>query len=78
MWLIRLSIRNPYMVASLMLMLTVLGALCLIRIPIDILPAFDAPAVQVLTYFPGMPAESVDGSIKRPGLGKLNLDLCRV
>ncbi|MEY2611422.1 MAG: putative efflux pump rane transporter TtgB [Planctomycetota bacterium] len=63
MWLIRLSIRNPYMVASLMLMLTVLGALCLIRIPIDILPAFDAPAVQVLTYFPGMPAESVEKTI---------------
>jgi len=63
MWLIRLSIRNPYMVASLMLMLTVLGALCLSRIPVDILPSFDAPAVQVLTYFPGMPAESVEKTI---------------
>lgn len=63
MWLIRLSIRNPYMVASLMLMLTVLGTLCLFRIPVDILPTFDAPAVQVLTYFPGMPAESVEKTI---------------
>lgn len=63
MWLIRLSIRNPYMVASLMLMLTVIGSLSLILIPVDILPTFNAPAVQVLTYFPGMPAESVEKTI---------------
>lgn len=63
MWLIRLSIRNPYMVASLMLMLTVIGGVCLIRIPVDILPTFKAPAVQVLTYFPGMPAESIEKTI---------------
>lgn len=46
-----------------MLMLMVLGGLCLLRIPIDILPTFNAPAVQVLTYFPGMPAESVEKTI---------------
>lgn len=63
MWLIRLSIRNPYLVASLMLLLVVLGILSLKRIPIDILPVFKAPAVQVLTYFPGMPAESIEKTI---------------
>ena len=63
MWLIRLSIRNPYLVASLMLLLVVLGILSLTRIPIDILPVFKAPAVQVLTYFPGMPAESIEKTI---------------
>lgn len=63
MWLIRESIRNPYLVASLLFMLLILGGLCLARIPVDILPAFKAPAVQVLTYFPGMPAASIEKTI---------------
>jgi CzcA family heavy metal efflux pump len=46
-----------------MLLLVVLGTLSLTRIPIDILPVFKAPAVQVLTYFPGMPAESIEKTI---------------
>jgi len=46
-----------------MLMLCVVGSLCLFRIPVDILPVFNAPAVQVLTYFPGMPAESIEKTI---------------
>ncbi|MFM2093292.1 MAG: putative efflux pump rane transporter TtgB [Planctomycetota bacterium] len=63
MWLIRASIRNPYLVASLLFMLLILGGLCLTRIPVDILPVFKAPAVQVLTYFPGMPAASIEKTI---------------
>jgi len=63
MWLIRASIRNPYLVASLLFLLLILGGLCLARIPVDILPAFKAPAVQVLTYFPGMPAASIEKTI---------------
>ena len=63
MWLVRLAISNPYLVASLAIMLAVLGALSLARIPIDILPVFKAPAVQVLTYYPGMPASSIEKTI---------------
>src|SRR5579871_2451884 len=63
MWLIKASLRNPYMVATLVFMLLVLGVLSLTRIPIDILPVFKAPAVQVLTYFQGMPASSIEKTI---------------
>ena len=63
MWMIRLSVRNPYVVAALALVLAILGVLCLKRIPIDILPVFKAPAVQVLTYYPGMPAQSIEKTI---------------
>ncbi|HEV3386570.1 MAG TPA: efflux RND transporter permease subunit, partial [Gemmata sp.] len=63
MWLIKASLRNPYMVATIVFMLIVLGALSISRIPIDILPVFKAPAVQVITYFQGMPASSIEKTI---------------
>jgi multidrug efflux pump subunit AcrB len=63
MWLIRASIRNPYMVAALVFMILLLGILAVVRIPVDILPVFKAPAVQVLTYFQGMPASTVEKTI---------------
>ncbi len=53
MWLIKASLRNPYMVATLVFMILVLGVVVLQRVPVDILPVFKAPAVQVLTYYPG-------------------------
>src|ERR1700677_2382139 len=63
MWLIKASLRNPYMVATIVFMLIVLGALSIDRIPVDILPVFKAPAVQVITYFQGMPASSIEKTI---------------
>jgi multidrug efflux pump subunit AcrB len=63
MWLIKASLRNPYMVATLVFMILVLGVISLVNIPVDILPVFKAPAVQVLTYFQGMPASSVEKTI---------------
>lgn len=63
MWLIRLSVRNPYMVGAMVLVLAILGGLSLVLIPVDILPVFKAPAVQVLTYYPGMPAASIEKTI---------------
>ncbi len=63
MWLIKAALRNPYMVAVLALMILVLGTMAIASIPVDILPVFKAPAVQVLTYFQGMPAPSVEKTI---------------
>jgi multidrug efflux pump subunit AcrB len=63
MWLIKASLRNPYMVASLCLVILALGLLSISRIPIDILPVFKAPAVQVITYYQGMPASSIEKTL---------------
>lgn len=63
MWLIKASLRNPYMVAAFVFMILILGSLALLQIPVDILPVFKAPAVQVLTYYPGMPASSIEKTI---------------
>jgi len=51
------------MVATLVFMILVLGVLAVVSIPKDILPVFKAPAVQILTYFQGMPASSIEKTI---------------
>jgi multidrug efflux pump subunit AcrB len=63
MWLIKASLRNPYMVATIVFMILFLGGLSLTKIPVDILPVFKAPAVQVITYYQGMPASSIEKTI---------------
>lgn len=63
MWIVRAALDNVYLVIVLALMIVVVGAVALTSIPVDILPVFRAPAVQVLTYFNGMPASSVEKTI---------------
>src|SRR5712671_7942250 len=61
--LIRASLRNPIAVTVMTLSLALLGALAASLIPVDILPVFKSPAVQVLTFYGGMPAASVEKDI---------------
>ncbi|MCI0462282.1 MAG: efflux RND transporter permease subunit [Gemmataceae bacterium] len=62
-WLVRVSVFNPYLVIVLCLFIGVIGYVCLTRIPVDILPSFKTPAVQVLTLYPGMPTEIMERDI---------------
>jgi multidrug efflux pump subunit AcrB len=63
--LIRASLGNPHAVIVGSLAVVVLGGLTLWNglIPIDILPVFRSPAVQVLTFYGGMPAEGMEKDI---------------
>ena len=61
--LIRASLGNPYAVTVFCLTLVMLGTVSIYLIPIDILPVFKSPAVQVLTFYSGMPAASVEKDI---------------
>src|ERR1700731_5113412 len=63
MWIVKASLKNPYAVVVFALMIVVLGIVAVSRIPVDILPVFKAPAVEVLTYFQGMPASSIEKTI---------------
>jgi len=63
MFLVRFSLRNPYAVVVLALAILVLGLTALSRIPVDLLPIFKTPAVQVVTFYPGMPAEIMEKDI---------------
>ena len=61
--LIRFSLRNRRAITVLMLTIVLLGSLSLLSIPMDILPVYNSPAVQVLTFYGGMPATSVEADI---------------
>src|ERR1700677_3624782 len=61
--LIRFSLGNPRAVTVLMLTILLAGAVALAAIPADILPVYRSPAVQVLTFYNGMAATSVESGI---------------
>ncbi len=61
--LIRASLKNPYAVTVFCMTIVVIGSLSLFLIPFDILPVFKSPAVQVLTFYGGMPAEGIEKDI---------------
>src|SRR6478735_350704 len=63
MGLVKLALGNIYGVIVFALFLMVLGSVAIVSIPVDILPAFKVPAVQVLTYFNGMPARSIERTL---------------
>src|SRR5216683_5034233 len=63
MGFVRLALRNPYAVAVIGLAILVIGLTALTRIPVDILPQFKTPAVQILTLYPGMPTDVVERDI---------------
>jgi multidrug efflux pump subunit AcrB len=61
--LVRGSLKNPYAVVIGAMTVILLGGVALSRIPTDILPTFKTPAVQILTLYPGMPAEVMEKDI---------------
>src|SRR5713226_5574319 len=63
MWIVKASLKNPYAVSVLALMILVVGLVAITNIPVDILPVFKAPAVQVMTYYSGMPTSSIEKTI---------------
>ncbi len=61
--MIRLALRNPHLIVVIALVAAVLGAVALGEIPTDLLPQFKTPAIQILTLYPGMPAEVMERDI---------------
>jgi len=59
----RFALRNPHLIVVLVLGLIVIGVTATLRLPTDILPLFRTPAVQILTFYPGMPAEVMEKDI---------------
>ncbi len=61
--MIKLALRNPYVVIVAALATIVLGVTSFGRIPADLLPIFKTPAVQIVTFYPGMPPEVMERDI---------------
>ncbi len=65
-FLIDLALKNSRAVTVAMLSIVVLGLLSLSRVPMDVLPVYNSPAVQTLTFYGGMPAENMADTITSP------------
>jgi multidrug efflux pump subunit AcrB len=61
--MVRFSIKYIHAVLVLALLLVVLGVVAVLSLPVDILPAFRSPAVQIMTYYSGMPTASMERTI---------------
>src|SRR5882757_7330451 len=59
----RFSIRYPYLIIVICLMICVVGASSLVRMPIDKFPAMNIPVVVVATFYSGMPPEQIENDI---------------
>lgn len=57
------SIRNPYFIVVICLMLVVVGVTSLARMPVDLFPAINLPEVVVATFYSGMPPEDIESDI---------------
>ena len=56
-------LKNPYLVAVLAAAILVLGLFTYPKIPKDLLPIFETSAVQIVTFYPGMPPEIMEKDI---------------
>ena len=62
----RFSIRNPYFIIVVCLMLTVIGVTSVARMPVDLFPTINLPEVVVATFYSGMPPEDIEIDITNP------------
>jgi multidrug efflux pump subunit AcrB len=57
------SIRNPYFIIVVCLVLVVIGVTSLVRMPVDLFPAINLPEVVVATFYSGMPPQDIEADI---------------
>jgi hydrophobic/amphiphilic exporter-1 (mainly G- bacteria), HAE1 family len=59
----RFAIANPHVIVVVCLVLAIVGANSLMRMPVDLFPAINIPVVVVATFFSGMPPEQIEADI---------------
>ena len=59
----RFAINTPYLIIVVCLMVAILGAVGVARMPVDMFPAMNIPVVVVATFYSGMPPEQIEGDI---------------
>ncbi|HEV2194682.1 MAG TPA: efflux RND transporter permease subunit [Candidatus Acidoferrum sp.] len=57
------SIRNPYFIVVVCLIVAVVGITSLVRMPVDLFPNINIPEVVVATFYSGMPPEEIETEI---------------
>ncbi len=59
----KFAIKTPYFIVVACLIVAILGAVSVMRMPVDMFPSINIPVVVVATFYSGMPPEQVENSI---------------
>ena len=73
--LANISIRQPVLIAMMILGLVIVGIIGYLKIPVDLMPDITAPIVSVTTVYPGASPDEVKSIVTEPleeGIGSLN------
>ena len=62
----KFSIRNPFFIIVVCLMIAVLGVTGIARMPVDLFPNINIPQVVVATFYSGMPPQDIETNITSP------------
>jgi multidrug efflux pump subunit AcrB len=62
----RFSIRNPYFIIVVCLAISLIGAVSVVRMPVDLFPQINIPEVVVATFYSGMPPADIETDITNP------------
>ncbi len=60
------SIRNAYFIIVCCLIIVIVGAVTVVRMPVDLFPPINIPVVVVATFYSGMPPQQIEASITNP------------
>ena len=60
------SIRNPYFIIVVCLVVAVLGMVAVGGMPVDLFPTINMPQVVVATFYSGMPPQDIEANITAP------------
>jgi CzcA family heavy metal efflux pump len=66
MWLTRLALKNPVLIAMVTLALAILGMISLNRLPIDVFPNINLPILRVATLYPGASPQDIENTVTYP------------
>ncbi len=60
------AIRYPFFIIMMCLIITVVGVVTMVRMPVDLFPDINIPVVVVATFYNGMPPEQIEANITNP------------
>src|SRR3954470_20486903 len=63
MWLVRVALQRPYTFIVMSLLILVVGALSIIKMPTDIFPNVDIPVISVVWNYGGLPPDDMERRI---------------
>ncbi len=59
----KFSIRNPYLIVVICLVLSIIGVVSVARMPVDLFPVINLPEVAIATFYSGMPPGDIETDI---------------